>query len=68
MVEELNEAMQSRTVIGKAEGILMERFDINAAQACDVLKRVSSHSNVKLHRVASELVRTRMLPGQPTPG
>ncbi len=62
-IEQLNLAMESRTVIGQAEGILMERFDINAAQAFEVLKRVSSHSNVKLHQVASELVRTRALPG-----
>jgi GAF domain-containing protein len=63
-IEQLSEAVGTRTVIGQAEGILMERFDIGASQAFEVLKRVSSHSNVKLHAVAVELVLTRNLPGQ----
>jgi transcriptional regulator with GAF, ATPase, and Fis domain len=61
-IEHLNAAVVSRTVIGQAEGILMERFDIDAHRAFDVLKRVSSHSNVKVHQVATELVHTRRLP------
>ena len=61
-VEGLNTALISRTVIGQAEGILMERFGINADQAFQVLRRVSSHSNTKLLRVAVELVETRQLP------
>ena len=52
----------TRTVIGQAEGILMERFDISADQAFAVLGRVSSHSKVKLNRVAEQLVRTRETP------
>lgn len=63
-VEGLNAALTSRTVIGQAEGILMERFDIGADQAFQVLKRVSSHSNTKLQRVAAELVETRRLPSR----
>lgn len=61
-IENLNAALGTRTTIGQAEGILMERFDLSAERAFDVLKRVSSHSNVKLHSVATELVRTRRLP------
>lgn len=60
--EQLGMAIATRTVIGQAEGILMERFDISAEQAFAVLQRVSSHSNVKLNRVAEELVRTRETP------
>lgn len=60
--EQLGVAITTRTVIGQAEGILMERFDISADQAFAVLRRVSSHSNVKLNRVAEELVRTRETP------
>lgn len=63
----LKSALTSRTVIGQAEGILMERFDISAARAFEVLKRVSSHSNIKLNAVATELVETREMPGQPSP-
>jgi transcriptional regulator with GAF, ATPase, and Fis domain len=61
-LEGLNTALVNRTVIGQAEGILMERFGITADQAFQVLRRVSSHSNTKLQRVATELVETRQLP------
>ena len=61
-IENLYTALDSRTVIGQAEGILMERFDLSPQSAFEVLRRVSSHSNEKLHAVALELVRTRRLP------
>lgn len=60
--EHLELAISNRTVIGRAEGILMERFDIPADQAFAVLRRVSQHRNMKLNRVAEELVRTRKTP------
>ena len=40
----------------------MERFDILPAQAFAVLRRVSQRRNVRLHRVAEDLVRTRQTP------
>ena len=61
-VTHLETAITIRTVIGRAEGILMERFDLSAAQAFAVLRRVSQHRNIKLNRVAEELVRTRETP------
>jgi GAF domain-containing protein len=61
-IQHLSAALSHRTVIGRAEGILMERFDVPAERAFEVLKRVSSHSNTKLKLVAEELVRTRRLP------
>lgn len=60
--ENLELAISSRTVIGQAEGILMERFGITPEQAFAVLRRVSQRRNVKLNRVADELVRTRQTP------
>jgi len=63
--EQLNAAIVNRTAIGQAEGILMERFSLQPAQAFAVLTRISQHSNVRLHLVASELVRTRKLPETP---
>ncbi|ANH36669.1 ANTAR domain protein [Nocardioides dokdonensis FR1436] len=60
--EHLEEAIASRTVIGRAEGILMERFDLPADQAFGVLRRVSQGRNVKLNRIAEELVRTGETP------
>ena len=60
--EQLTSAIASRTAIGQAEGILMERFDLQPAQAFAVLTRISQHSNVRLRLVALELVKTRKLP------
>lgn len=62
-VESLNSAVASRTVIGQAEGILMERYDLQAEEAFAVLRRVSQDSNVKVAEIASDLVRTRQTPG-----
>jgi GAF domain-containing protein len=62
-VEQLTSALERRTVIGQAEGILMERFDMPADRAFAVLRRVSSTSNTKLHEVAQTLIRTRETPG-----
>jgi GAF domain-containing protein len=53
----------NRTIIGQAQGILMERYKIDADQAFNVMRRVSQDNNIKLIRVADELVRTRRTPG-----
>ncbi|MCF6377893.1 GAF and ANTAR domain-containing protein [Nocardioides KLBMP 9356] len=62
-IDGMGVALQSRTVIGQAEGILMERLGVDVDQALAYLKRVSSQTNTKLVQVASEIVRTRQLPG-----
>jgi GAF domain-containing protein len=63
----LNVALASREVIGQAQGILMERERISAAQAFDVLRRASQHLNRKLRDVAQDFVDTGARPetGQP---
>jgi hypothetical protein len=48
----LREAVQTRTVIGQATGILMARRKLTAGQAFDVLKRTSQNRNIKLARLA----------------
>jgi GAF domain-containing protein len=60
-VEQLRTAAVTRTIIGQAQGILMERFGLTADRAFAVLRRVSQDRNVKLQQVAVELVRTRVL-------
>jgi len=61
-IDQLGMAVHTRTSIGQAQGILMERLDIGADQAFDYLRRVSSTTNRKLAEVAEEIVRTRRLP------
>jgi len=51
-------AMVNRTVIGQAEGILMERLKVTADGAFALLRRASVESNNRLIRVAEELTRT----------
>lgn len=64
-VDHLGIANLTRLAIGQAQGILMDRLDIDADQAFDYLRRVSSHSNRKLVNVAEDIVRTRKLPDIP---
>jgi GAF domain-containing protein len=52
----LNQALQSRKVIGQAIGMLMERYGMNEDRAFAFLVRASSHSNLKLRDIAQELV------------
>ena len=59
----LRSGLVTRTVIGQAEGILMERRKITADQAFAVLSRLSQQNNVKLRDLARTLVETGELPG-----
>ena len=52
----LGEALETREVIGQAQGILMERERISAERAFDLLRRASQRMNVKLRDVARGLV------------
>ena len=55
---QLNESVASRQVIGTAVGIVMERYRITEDRAFQFLVRASSTSNVKLRRIAEDLVST----------
>lgn len=60
-------AIESRTVVGQAQGILMERHGLDQHRSFEVLRRHSQQGNIKLTDVARALVDTRELP-QPAPG
>ena len=62
-MENLWQAVDARKRIGQAQGMLMERFDLNADQAFAVLLRYSQDNNIKLRAVADLLIETRKLPG-----
>jgi GAF domain-containing protein len=60
-IDNLAKAVRSRTLIGQAVGILMERYDLSDERAFALLKRVSSHTNVKLRLVAEQLTASRVI-------
>jgi GAF domain-containing protein len=60
--ENLRAALDGRTLIGQAQGILMERFDIDGGRAFEVLRRYSQTQNLKLRVVAEDVVMHRSLP------
>jgi AmiR/NasT family two-component response regulator len=62
LIAQLEVAVEHRTTIGKALGVLMERFDLDDDEAFDYLARCSQEQNRKLYDLATELVRLRELP------
>lgn len=62
LVTGLQTALQSRHLIGVAQGILMSQYDMGLETAFEVLRRYSSHTNVKLRDVARRVVELRSLP------
>lgn len=60
--EHLAVALESRAVIERAKGILMERYRMTPDQAFQALAQVSMDTNRKVRELAEELVRTGDLP------
>ena len=52
----LKEALESRTVIGQATGMLMVQLGLSAEQAFAHLMERSSHTNVKVRVIATSMV------------
>jgi GAF domain-containing protein len=61
-IETLKVAVDRRTTIGKALGIVMARYEVDDDQAMAVLRRLSSHRNRKLYDIALDVVRDHGLP------
>ena len=62
----LQTAVSSRHVIGMAQGIAVERYGIDQHQSFELLRRLSSTTNVKLRDVAAQIVQTRSIPHERT--
>jgi GAF domain-containing protein len=56
VVDQLNQALDSRAVIDQATGIVMARSGVSAERAFAMLIRQSQNTNVKLRTIASRLV------------
>lgn len=55
-VDQLQEAVRSRGLIGQAVGIVMQRFQLDEARAFGFLTRLSQDQNTKLRVIAQRLV------------
>jgi AmiR/NasT family two-component response regulator len=63
-IDQLQQAVQSRQLIGQAVGLVMERYDLKDANAFAVLTRLSSERNIKLRAVAEEIVADKNREGR----
>ena len=57
------QAMQSRSTIEQAKGIIMSTSGCTPDQAMDLLVQQSQHQNVKLRDIAREIVDNAMRKG-----
>jgi GAF domain-containing protein len=57
--EQLQSALSSRDLIGQAKGIIMERYDVDAVRAFEMLRELSQSGNVKLVDIAKQVIDTR---------
>jgi GAF domain-containing protein len=61
----LRQAIETRNLIGQAQGLLMERYGLDAQSASDLLRKHAERADVTLRVVAEWFVQTRKLPEQP---
>ncbi|GAA1941527.1 GAF and ANTAR domain-containing protein [Nocardioides hwasunensis] len=64
---QLATALESRTVIGQAMGMLMERYGLDEHAAFAAMRRISSQDNRKLRDLAAQIVSDRDTPIAPAP-
>lgn len=55
-ITHLQQAVQTRQVIGQAVGIVMHQYGLDDARAFAFLTRLSSHNNTKLRTVADQVI------------
>ncbi|VTU41508.1 ANTAR domain protein (plasmid) [Variovorax sp. PBS-H4] len=60
--EHLWAAIDARHRVGAAQGILVGKYDISMDQAFEVLRRLSSHHELKLSAIATRIVAHRGIP------
>jgi transcriptional regulator with GAF, ATPase, and Fis domain len=56
--KQFQSALASRDTIGQAKGIIMERFQVDAIRAFELLKRLSQDSNTPIRDIADRLTTT----------
>ncbi len=59
-ISQLKQAVETRTVIGRAVGIIMHKYGLDDARAFAFLTRMSTTTNTKLRVVADEVINDAM--------
>ncbi|OBH67385.1 response regulator receiver protein [Mycobacterium mantenii] len=54
--DQFRSALASRDTIGQAKGVIMERFNLDAVEAFELLTRLSQQSNTRLVDIAAALI------------
>lgn len=54
--EQLQHALQSRTVIEQAKGVVAEQCDVDTSEAFEVMRRFARSGNRRLHDIARDVV------------
>lgn len=57
--QQFRTALASRDLIGQAKGVLMERLDIDAGHAFELLSKLSQNSNTRLIEIARRLAESK---------
>jgi GAF domain-containing protein len=57
LIGQLRTALRTRSLVGRAQGLLMRQLSQDSAQAFDTLRRASQNSNTKLRDLAALVVR-----------
>lgn len=65
LVTGLRTALESRHVIGMAQGMLASKYDLSYERAFELLHRISNDTNVRLRELAEIVVEARGLPEDP---
>lgn len=57
--EQLQSALSSRDLIGQAKGVIMERYQVDAVRAFELLRELSQTENIKLVDIAKRVIDSR---------
>lgn len=57
--EQLEAALNTRDTIGQAKGVIMERFNVDAVRAFEMLRELSQTTNTRLIDIAQRVIDTR---------
>jgi AmiR/NasT family two-component response regulator len=66
-IQNLHDALNTRTAIGTAIGLLMAKYGLTEAAALNLLKRRSSHANLKVRVIAARIVAEHDTAGRELP-